>query len=77
MVSFHLIKSESLRRRLALVESASYERKVRISPKDVDQEHFLLNVQNGTIELMTGKLFDAMKDRYITKYINKNILKSE
>ena len=63
----HVIKSESLRRRQALVESASYERRIRITPKDVDQEPFLLNVLNGTIDLRTGTLHPSMKDKYITK----------
>jgi len=63
----HVIKSESLRRRQALVESASYERRIRITPKDVDQEPFLLNVLNGTIDLRTGTLYPSMKDKYITK----------
>ena len=63
----HVVKSESLRRRQALVESASYERKIRITPKDVDQEPFLLNVLNGTIDLKTGELMPSMKNKYITK----------
>jgi putative DNA primase/helicase len=63
----HVVKSESLRRRQALVESASYERKIRITPKDVDQEPFLLNVLNGTIDLKTGELVPSMKNKYITK----------
>jgi putative DNA primase/helicase len=63
----HVIKSESLRRRQALVESASYERKIRITPKEVDQEPLLLNVLNGTIDLKTGELKPSMKNKYITK----------
>mgnify|MGYP001311874866 FL=1 len=63
----HVIKSESLRRRQALVESASYERRIRITPKDVDQEPFLLNVENGTIDLRTGILYPSMKEKLLTK----------
>ena len=63
----HVVKSESLRRRQALVETASFERRVRISPKDVDQEPFLLNVLNGTLDLRSGELFPPMKEKYITK----------
>lgn len=63
----HVIKSESLRRRQAMVETASYERRVRITPKDVDKEPFLLNVRNGTIDLTTGTLHESMKEKYITK----------
>ena len=63
----HLIKSESLRRRQALIESASLERNVRITPFEVDQEHLLLNVRNGTINLKEGTLHEAVQDAYITK----------
>lgn len=63
----HLIKSESLRRRQALIESASLERSVRITPLDVDRENFLLNVRNGTINLTDGKLYEPAQAAYITK----------
>jgi len=64
----HLIKCESLRRRQSLVESASLERSVRITPTEIDQEHFLLNVANGTLDLKTGKLHEPLRERFITKY---------
>ncbi|HKL86714.1 MAG TPA: phage/plasmid primase, P4 family [Treponemataceae bacterium] len=63
----HVIKSESLRRRQALIESAAFERSIRITPKEVDQDSFLLNIQNGTLDLRCGKLLDPMKEKYITK----------
>ena len=63
----HLIKSESLRRRQALVESASLERSVRITPFEVDRENFLLNVRNGTINLKDGTLSEPAQEAYITK----------
>jgi putative DNA primase/helicase len=63
----HLIKSESLRRRQSLIESASLERSVRITPSDVDRENFLLNVRNGTINLKNGKLGEPAQEAYITK----------
>lgn len=63
----HLVKCESLRRRQALVESASLERSVRILPAQVDREPFLLNVRNGTLDLRTGELNPPMRDKFITK----------
>lgn len=63
----HVIKSESLRRRQALIESAAFERSIRITPKEVDQDSFLLNIQNGTLDLRCGKLLAPMKEKYITK----------
>jgi len=63
----HLVKCESIRRRQALVESASLERSVRIHPAQVDREHFLLNVKNGTLDLRSGKLMPPMREKYITK----------
>lgn len=63
----HLIRSESLRRRQALIESASLERTVRILPSEVDSDTFLLNVKNGTIDLRTGILHTPMREKFITK----------
>jgi len=63
----HLVKCESLRRRQSLVESASLERQVRIFPHEVDQEHFLFNVRNGTIDLRTGLLLPPLREKYLTK----------
>lgn len=63
----HVVKSESLRRRQALVETASFERAMRLTPGEVDQEPFLFNVRNGTIDLRTGELLESMKDKYLTK----------
>lgn len=63
----HLIKSESLRRRQALIESASLERSVRITPFEVDRENFLLNVRNGTINLKDGTIREPAQEAYITK----------
>ncbi len=68
----HVIKSESLRRRQALVESASLERAVRITPGEVDQDPFLFNVRNGTLDLRTGQLYESMKGKYITKCAGVN-----
>ena len=63
----HLIKCESLRRRKAFVESSSLERVVRIYPHQVDSDPFVFNVQNGTVDLRTGKLNEPMREKYITK----------
>ena len=63
----HVVKCESLRRRQALIESASLERSVRILPGDVDREPLLFNVQNGTIDLETGELHAPLRDKYLTK----------
>ncbi len=63
----HLIKSESIRKRQALIESASHEQAVRLFPHEVDSDPFVFNVQNGTIDLRTGILHEPMKEKFITK----------
>lgn len=63
----HLIRCESLRRRQALVESASLERAVQIFPHQVDSDGFVFNVRNGTIDLRTGELHAPMREKYITR----------
>ena len=52
----HAMQSESSRRRKAAVEAASWIPELNIETEDLDTDPFLLNVQNGTVDLRTGEL---------------------
>src|SRR5699024_6159145 len=41
-----------------------------ITPEQFDQDKFLLNTQNGYIDLKSGKLMDHDKDKYFTRISN-------
>lgn len=41
-----------------------------VSAKQLDQQHYLLSVQNGTIDLRTGKLIQPQKEQWTTKKAN-------
>jgi putative DNA primase/helicase len=49
-------KSESESRLNAMVNIARTEKEVAVSPADFDQDPWLLNVANGTVDLHTGEL---------------------
>lgn len=61
----HSQKSESLSRLRAMVELAQAMLPVHVD--QLDQEKFLLNVQNGVVDLTTGKLLPHSQKRLITK----------
>lgn len=61
----HAIHSESVSRITAMITLA--EALVPIRPEEFDQDHWLLNVQNGTIDLKTGKLRDHQRNDFITR----------
>jgi putative DNA primase/helicase len=60
-------KSESAARINAMIDLARSEPGIPILPDQLDREPWLLNVQNGSIELRTGKLREHRRDDYITK----------
>lgn len=51
----------------AAIEVASHRPAVRVEPGELDADPWLLNVQNGTIDLRTGELRDHNRDDLITK----------
>jgi putative DNA primase/helicase len=61
----HALSSESNGRIKAMVSLAQSELPVRSD--NFDQNKFLLNCKNGTLDLKTGTLFPHEKDNFITK----------
>lgn len=62
-------KSESQTRRNALLACAQSEPGVPVQPEDLDQNHWLLNLENGTLNLKTGRLFPHSPGDLITNFI--------
>ena len=50
----HAMQSESSRRRKAAVEAASWIPELNVETEELDTDPWLLNVQNGTIDLRTA-----------------------
>lgn len=63
----HAVQSESVRRRKAFVEAASWIPELNITCDDIDADPWLLNVRNGTIDLMSGEFREHRKADMITK----------
>lgn len=63
----HASRSENGNRIKAMVSLASGKRECLISPDDWDANPWLINCQNGTINLKTGKLQPFRKEDYITR----------
>ncbi|MBO0781975.1 MAG: hypothetical protein J2P37_24410, partial [Ktedonobacteraceae bacterium] len=51
----------------AMLDLASQDPSVRAEPTDFDRDPFLLTVENGTIDLRTGKLSPHDPDHFITR----------
>jgi putative DNA primase/helicase len=64
------MQSESMRRRKAFVEAATKRTDVKIIPDELDTNPWLLNVQNGTVNVVTGEFREHRKDDFITKIAN-------
>jgi len=62
--------SESLRRREASIKSASYIKELNITSDQLDANPFLLNVRNGTINVITGEFTEHRQEDLITKIAN-------
>ncbi len=63
----HALKSENRPKLQAMLDLAKTEQGVGILPGDLDQDPYLLNLLNGTLDLRTGKLREHRKDDLITK----------
>lgn len=63
----HALKWEDTRRINACLESIRSEPGIAIRPSEMDANRWLLNVQNGTIDLRTGALRPHRRDDLITK----------
>jgi putative DNA primase/helicase len=63
----HVISSESAPRIKSMIEMAKSEPGVSVMPDQLDADHYVLNVLNGTLDLRTGELFPHRRERLITK----------
>ena len=63
----HAIKSQAAYRIRAMLSMAESEEPVIARPADFDQDPWLFNVQNGTVDLHTGKLVPHQRENMITK----------
>jgi putative DNA primase/helicase len=63
----HAMQSESARRRKAFIEVASWIPELNVKTDDLDTNPWLLNVENGTIELRAGELREHRQEDMITK----------
>jgi len=64
------IMSESVRRRKAFVEAATWIKVLRIDTEELDANPWLLNVKNGTIDLKSGEFREHRQEDLITKIAN-------
>jgi len=62
--------SESVRRREAFVKAAQWNSSLIIKSEDLDPNHWLLNLQNGTIDVLTGEFREQRQEDMITKIAN-------
>jgi putative DNA primase/helicase len=63
----HANRSENGNRIKMLLSLASGKKEVSITPDDWDANPWLINCQNGTVNLKTGKLQPFCKEDYITR----------
>ena len=62
--------SESMRRREAMIKTASYLTELNIKAEDLDANPWLLNVRNGTIDVQSGRFTEHKQEEMITKIAN-------
>jgi putative DNA primase/helicase len=63
----HAKKSEAHARKVALLDHAKSLPEIPITPTDLDTDPYLLNVQNGTLDLRSGELREHRREDLITK----------
>lgn len=68
-IADHAKRSEANNKIQAMVSLARSESGIIIRPNDLDRDGFLLNCENGTIDLRTGELSPHRKSDNITKII--------
>ena len=62
--------SESVRRRESTIKSASWKKELNITGDQLDPNPWLLNVRNGTINVLTGEFSGHRQEDMITKIAN-------
>ncbi|MEQ8226235.1 MAG: phage/plasmid primase, P4 family, partial [Candidatus Eremiobacterota bacterium] len=68
----HIISSEGMVKRKLMVEAAMSEPEIGILPEIFDQDKWLLNLKNGTLNLQTKEFQEHKRENYITKLIDIN-----
>ena len=63
----HALKCQSAQRLAAMVELAKTERAVVLPVSTIDTDPLLLGVENGVIDLRTGRFRPAEREDYVTK----------
>ena len=66
-IADHARKSESNFRIKAMIEMANSELGIPVTPDQLDVSMWLLNCQNGTLDLRTGELLPHSREHLITK----------
>jgi len=66
----HAKQCESVRRRKALIEAASWIPELNVKTDDLDTDPWLLNVKNGTIDLRSGEIKEHDPNDLITRCAN-------
>ena len=61
------LKSESAQRRRAAIECARSDPRIAVRPEQLDNDLWLFNCLNGTIDLHTGELREHRREDLITK----------
>jgi putative DNA primase/helicase len=64
------IVSESTRRRDSFVKAAQYIKELNIRSDDFDPNPWLVNVKNGTIDILNGEFREHKQEEMITKIAN-------
>jgi putative DNA primase/helicase len=64
------MKCENVRRREAMVKTAQYISNMNIVSDGLDTNPWLLNVRNGTIDVLTGEFREHRQEEMITKIAN-------
>lgn len=68
----HIKSSESMTKRRYMVEAAMSEPGMPVMPNIFDNNKWLLNLNNGTLDLKSMKLKEHKREDYITKIIDSN-----
>ena len=66
----HAILSESVRRREATIRAVQWKTELNIKSEDLDKNPWLINLQNGTMDVSKGEFREHRKEEMIAKIAN-------